>query len=592
MLDSIAAQSEHVEITRELRAEHRRGREQQARLREQQHNCELSLQRPEYLTPEQKDAILARYGEVTRDLNAVTRRLNELERDPQLREVLEREENVKIARAKEAASDKGDAETDWPEPEPLTRELPSGDPYPLESLGAVLTGAAQVLSKVIQAPEAICAQSLLAGAALAVQGHADVEIDGRVFPVSEYFLSVAKTGERKTAADRAALAPHTKRQRDLQQQYADQIAEHEADLAAWRKARDEALSSQKNKSREAKKQALLELGPEPQGLINAILTTEEPTYEGLVKAFVSGWPSTGLFSDEGGRFIGGYGMDPKTQLKTIAGLSKLWDGSPITRTRGGDGNILLYGRRLSLHLMMQPEVSDLLFGNSLLTAQGILSRCLVTQPQSRIGYQLYKETDVYRSPAMKKYYARLLSILEASLPLTKGTRNELAPRRIALAPDAKQAWIQFHDHIQTLMQPEQPLAPIQGLAAKAAEHAARLAGVLTLVDDLQAGEIGKVHIEAGIELVQFYLNEALRLFSSAAISPDLLLAEKLLAWARTRGKPLYLRAVYQYGPNAIRDKETARRIVSILEGHGWIRRIKDGAEVDGAHRRETWEVRS
>ena len=120
------------------------------------------------------------------------------------------------------------------------------------------------------------------------------------------------------------------------------------------------------------------------------------------------------------------------------------------------------------------------------------------------------------------------------------------------------------------MRPEQSLAPIQGLAAKAAEHAARLAGILTLVDDLQAGAISKVHIEAGIELVQFYLNEALRLFNSAAINPDLLLAEKLLVWARMRGTPLYLRAVYQYGPNAIRDKETARRMVSILEGHGWM----------------------
>jgi hypothetical protein len=59
-----------------------------------------------------------------------------------------------------------------------------------------------------------------------------------VFPLSEYLLSVAKTGERKTAADKAALAPHARRQRDLQQQYAERIAEYEADLVAWRKARE------------------------------------------------------------------------------------------------------------------------------------------------------------------------------------------------------------------------------------------------------------------------------------------------------------------------------------------------------------------
>jgi hypothetical protein len=330
----------------------------------------------------------------------------------------------------------------------------------------VLSSAARVLCEVIQAPDAICGQSLLAGASLAVQAHADVEIDGRVSPVSEYFFSIAKTGERKTATDKAALAPHAKRQRDLQQQYTEKIAEYEADLAAWRKARDEALSSKHNKGRESKKTALMELGSEPQGPIDAILTTEEPTYEGLVKAFVYGWPSIGLFSDEGGRFVGGYGMNPENQLKTIAGLSKLWDGSPITRTRGGDGNILLYGRRLSLHLMIQPEVSDLLFSNRLLTDQGILSRCLVAYPQSKIGYQPYKELDLYQHDTMKRYFARLLEILEAPLPLAEGTRNELSPRRLCLTPDAKRLWVRFHDHVQSLMRPEQPLAPIQGACSK------------------------------------------------------------------------------------------------------------------------------
>src|SRR5262249_45559938 len=272
-------------------AEYRALQKQAKGLRAEQHSCEISLQKSEYLKPEQKDETLTRYGEVTRELSAVTKRLIELERAPQVHATLEREEYAKNVRAREFSSragsnqsgeeasqeDPNEAANDpgpWPEPEPLRREIPPGDPYPLEALGDVLTGAAQVLRAVIQAPDAICAQSLLAGAALAVQGHADLEIDGRDFPLSEYFLSVAKTGERKTATDKAALAPHTKRQHDLQQHYAGQIADYEADLAAWQKARDEALSSKENKSREAKKAALLALGSEPQAPLNIILTTE------------------------------------------------------------------------------------------------------------------------------------------------------------------------------------------------------------------------------------------------------------------------------------------------------------------------------
>jgi len=71
----------------------------------------------------------------------------------------------------------------------------------------------------------------------------------------------------------------------------------------------------------------------------------------------------------------------------------------------------------------------------------------------------------------------------------------------------------------------------------------------------------------------------------------LILAEKLLAWARTLGaKPVYLVLVYQYGPNQIRDREIARKTIHILEDHGWLVPIPNGQEVDGAHRREAWSV--
>ncbi len=89
--------------------------------------------------------------------------------------------------------------------------------------------------------------------------------------------------------------------------------------------------------------------------LEPLLLCEEPTYEGLVKLLAAGQPSVGLFSDEGGRFIGGHGMNPDNLLKTAAGMSGLWDGKPVDRVRGGDGATKLYGRRVSCHLMVQPE---------------------------------------------------------------------------------------------------------------------------------------------------------------------------------------------------------------------------------------------
>lgn len=480
----------------------------------------------------------------------------------------------------------------WPEPQPLRRERPPSEPFPLDALGDVLSKTALAMQEVIQSPAAICGNSLLAGAALAVQAHADIVIDGRAYPVSSYFVTVAVSGERKTATDTTTLAPHAKRQRRLREVHESQRNEFLIELATWKKAREEALASKHNKTMQAKRDALRELGPEPTGPVEVVLMVEEPSYEGLVKALAAGWPSMGLFSDEGGRFLGGYGMNPDNLLKTAAGLSKLWDGAPITRTRSGDGNILLYGRRLSVHLMIQPAISHLLFGNETLLGQGLLSRFLVSWPETNIGNRPYHESDLTQAPAIRRYFGLLMDILEAPLPLAEGTKNELAPRQLPLSSEAKCTWIAFHDHVEKLCGEGRELHPVKGLAAKAAEHAARLAGVLTLVSDIHAGQVALAEMQAGIELAQFYLGEALRLFDAAADNPDLVLAERCLAWARNRGCLLTLPDLYQFGPNPVRDKETAKRVIGILEGHGWLLQIPGGAEVAGKRRRLAWEVHS
>lgn len=253
--------------------------------------------------------------------------------------------------------------------------------------------------------------------------------------------------------------------------------------------------------------------------------------------------------------------------------------------------MLLYGRRVSVHLMIQPEISNGLFGNRLLIGQGLLSRCLVSYPASNIGNRPYREASLTDTPEMGRYFARMMGILETALPVEEDTQNQLNPRLLPLDPAAKRVWIAFHDHIEKLCLEDGALSQIKGFAAKAAEHAARLAAVLALVDDLHTTTIQPQHIEAGIELAQFYVGEALRLFNTAAEDPDLILAEKLMKWAQGKAyKLISLPLVYQTGPNGIRDKATAKRIVRILEDHAWLIPVEGGAEVAGKHRREVWEV--
>jgi hypothetical protein len=65
----------------------------------------------------------------------------------------------------------------------------------------------------------------------------------------------------------------------------------------------------------------------------------------------------GVFTAERGMFIGGHGMSQDNRLRTVASYSELCDGRAIKRVRAHDGVTILHGRRLSMHLMVQPEAA-------------------------------------------------------------------------------------------------------------------------------------------------------------------------------------------------------------------------------------------
>lgn len=477
----------------------------------------------------------------------------------------------------------------WTDPKPLQRKPSGPTAFPVEALGDVLGEAAQAITEVIQAPLAISGNSVLAAAALAAQGHANLLIDGRQSPLSQFFVTVGATGERKSAVDSIALLPHRERQKQLMIQHASALAEYQRNADAYKKSKDEAIG--KSKTYEAKKRALVELGDAPQEPLEPFLICEEPTYEGLVKMLAFGQPSIGLFSDEGGRLIGGHGMNNDNLLKTAAGMSGLWDGRAISRVRAGDGATLLHGRRMSLHLMAQPDIAAIMLSNAVLLEQGLLSRCLVTWPTSTAGTRNYKEINLAERPEILAYSEAMRKLLDCNLTMTEGTRNELAPRDLPLDPGAKQIWIAFHDHVEKELVDGGALAHIRGLANKAPEHAGRLAGILALVDDHGCGQIADRWMQAGIALVTHYLNEATRLFEAGASDPELRDAEKLYAWLKTR--PAHKRTIvslveaYQFGPNSIRNAKTARALMRMLEEHGYVK-----PTIDPQHpRKESWSVR-
>jgi hypothetical protein len=465
-------------------------------------------------------------------------------------------------------------------PRPLTRELPLPDPFPVEALGTVLAPAAHAIHDRVRAPLAICGQSVLAAATLAVQGHANVVLPmGHAKPLSGFFVTVAATGERKSAVDQEALRPVRRREAALNEAYPRELFEYENNRIGWALLRKAAIKDAGN-NLAAAMATLIAAGPKPLPPLQPLLTCADPTFEGLCLLLPDSLPSIGIFAAEGGQFVGGYGM-ADAKKRTAAGLSAVWDGEPIRRVRTREGVTVLAGRRVAMHMMVQPDVAAIWIGDRFLIEQGFMSRVLVTAPEAASGTRVWKEPSGKSDAATNPYNARLLGILTRPLPLAAGTRNELAPRALPLSRQARRHWIGFYNDVEKRLVAGGELEPVRGLANKLPEHAARIAAVLTLVNDIEAGEVGPAEMEAGIAVAQHYAGEALRLFGGSRMSDDLREAQQLLGWLHTSWPQpeVSLPDIYQRGPNSIRDMRRARRVVGILEDHGHLVRVPDGVSL-------------
>lgn len=479
-------------------------------------------------------------------------------------------------------------------PRPLRRSISAWEPYPVDTLGTLLGGAAKAIHEKIQAPQAICAQSVLAAATLAVQGHADIELPiGQSRPLSAFFMTIATTGERKSSCDTEALRPVNNKEETLRTAYQTDSFQWQNRKDAWDRGRSEVLKKQKKDSTQAYVAAQLDaLGASPEPPLTPMLTCPEPTFEGICRYLMTGQPSIGVFSDEGGQFIGGHGMNDENRLKTAGAFCNLWDGKPVKRIRAGDGTVILPGRRVSVHLMAQPSVANVMLSNRMFEDQGLLSRFLFSAPDSTIGTRFSKTPSPASALALQGYVSRIAQILDISLPVKEGKPNELEPRKLTFNEETGRLWTDFADEVERNMAAGGKWEQIRGFANKLPEHAARLAGVLALVEDIQARTVRKDFLYAGIMLASYYAGEAQRLHEQGYVDPDIALAERLLNWLCNSWEHdlVSLPDIYQRGLNAISDKKTAVRIVAVLEEHGWLVRVQGGDFVNGTRRKDVWRI--
>lgn len=466
------------------------------------------------------------------------------------------------------------------EPIPLVERI-AAPAYPLEALGPVLGEAAERLRYYVQTPAGMAGQSVLAAAALAIQGTTDVQ-RGSIGngPVSLMLMTIAESGDRKSSIDRLALSPVRTWEAERREAMPGRLADYRAAIEAWQLRRESVVSAAKPKGKEAMSQdqqlrlrdQLMTLDtekPEPPPRPN--ITFEEPTAEGGWRHFHEGEPSAGLFSDEAIGFFGGHGMSEESRGRTIAMLSKLWDGSPITRTRGTAGESgIMAGRRLSAHLMLQPVVSAKVLGDPLLMGQGFLARFLVCHESSLAGTRFLKGRDLSRGaqhdPAIGRYWQSLSEMIRTPLDVDDQT-GELRLRMAKIEGDAFTAWCALHDSIEHHLATNGRFIEVKAFASKAADNAARIAAVLALVEGHTSPQ--REHIERAGKLMAYYLESMAVRTAEAQQDIREVQARELLEWLKDYGSELHA-GDFKRLPNTYRSASKARPLLTFLVDMGHI----------------------
>lgn len=476
-----------------------------------------------------------------------------------------------------------------PEKRPLFREQPAAQPFPIDALGP-LQNAALAIHHRTQAPLAMCAQSALAAATLAAQAQRDVILPGGGRkPLTAIFVSIAESGERKSSVDRVALfAVYQVEQEWRQQSEGERLAYMNA-KAAWDSAREKAKRGKNDMT--TTRDALDALGAEPKAPPHPMLLVADPTPEALTLHLAQGRPMAGVFTAEGGLLIGGAAFNDEARMRTAALFNTLWDGDPIRRLRVGTGEKFLPGRRCSAHVMLQPVVADTLFGDTMFDGIGLLARMLIVAPNSTAGTRFFQEPGIGTDAVLTDYNNRLAHVLKRPFVTRPDMPDALDPPPMRLHPDAKAVWIRFHDECERAIAPDGGLSTIRAFGAKLAEHAGRLAAVLTLFDNADAMEIPAIAMQSAVTLATYYANEMLRLNGGATVSRELRTAQRLLNWWQGQPNPvLHLATIYQFGPSELREAKAARAAVTVLAESGWVERLPPNTVVDDKPRKEVWRL--
>ena len=475
----------------------------------------------------------------------------------------------------------------WPEPQPLTARV-EPEPYPVDALPGIVRAAVEEVVRFVKAPVAMVASSALSALSLATQAHVDVKRAERLQgPVGLFLLTIADSGERKSTCDDFFTSAIRQYQDEQAEVMKPTINEFQSELAAWEAERDGILSAIKAAGRSGKptdehRADLAKLQcvkPESPRVPKVILGDETP--ENLAWGLAKHWPSAGVVSAEAGTVFGAHGMGKDSVMRNLGLLNVLWDGGSHSVGRRTSESFTVKGVRLTVALQIQEPTLRSFFDRSggLARGTGFLARFLVAWPESTQGFRPFTEAPP-DWPYLKAFNQRIAEILANPVPMDED--GVLSPALLMLAPDAKAAWVTFHDAIERELASGGDLYDVRDVASKSADNAARLAALFQIFEHGMGGAIGLECFESASRIAAWHLNESRRFFDGLALPKELadavMLDRWLLDYCRRVGSGIVRRREVQQNvtPVHLRQKGPLDAALSELIEAGRVRLVHEG----------------
>jgi putative DNA primase/helicase len=479
----------------------------------------------------------------------------------------------------------GDSEGNgWTNPHPLAAKI-EPEPYPLDALPDTIRAGVEEVAGFVKAPAALVASSALAALSLACQAHIDAKRAEKLTgPVGLFLLTIADSGERKSTCDGFFVSSIHQYQEEQAEAMKPAIKEHEAAIAAWGAERDGLLSAIKDAGKKGKQTNKLraDLGqlqqekPEPPRVPRLIIGDETP--ESLAWSLAKQWPSAGVLSSEAGVVFGSHGMGKDSAMRNLALLNVLWDGGTHSIGRRTSESFTLRGARLTMGLMIQETTLREYFSKSggLARGTGFLARFLVAWPESTQGQRPFTDPPA-NWPHLAAFHRRIAAILNQPAPIDED--GALTPAMLSLAPDAKVAWVEYHDTIESELASGGKLFDVRDVASKSADNAARLAALFQQFEHGMGGAIGLDSFERASRITAWHLSEARRFFGELALPAELADAARLDSWLiehcrRKQAHFVKKNYVRQHGP--LRDGGRLDAAIRELAELDRLRLEKDG----------------